>query len=206
MAKHAAVEFDRHLNKLFLKRTHWIRNTVRSSMRGRPPILNRRRISKTIKHLQDLASECLVKDHASSEFNSLVKEKRWWRVTTSKGWGRDAKKKNFNQWFDKNIFFPNCVYIFWSKSTCLYVGRTLRGKGRPQSHFNMHWFSKTTRINIFSTSSASEVPKLECLAIHRFSPVHNKRRAANKMWAKKCPVCKVHEMIDDELRSIFYLK
>lgn len=206
MAKHAAIEFNRLLDELFLKRTHWIRTAVRSSPQGRPPVLNRRGITKAIERLQDLASECLAEDYAWSEFDRLVEEKRQWHVTTSKGWGRDAKKKSFNLWFDRTIRFQNCIYIFWSNSTCLYVGRTMRGKGRPQSHFNTHWLSKTTRIDIYSTSSGNEVPKLECLAIHRFDPVYNKRRASKKMWAKTCPVCDVHEMIDDELRGIFYLK
>lgn len=206
MAKHAAAEFDRLLNKLFVKRTRWIRTAVRSSPQGRPPTLNRGVITEMIEQLQDLASESMAEKHAQLEFDRLVEERRRWHSTTKKGRGRDAKRKSFSMWFDKTIHFHNCIYIFWSNSTCLYVGRTLRGKGRPQSHFDTHWFSRTTRIDIYSTSLSSVVPKLECLAIHRFNPIRNKRRASKKMWAKACPVCDVHEMIDDELRSIFYLK
>lgn len=158
MAKHAAVEFDRLLDQLFLKRTHWIRSTVRSSPQGRPPTLNRRVITKTIEQLQDLASECLAEDYAWFEFDRLVEERRRWHSTTRKGWGRDAKRKSFSLWFDKTIRFQNCIYIFWSNSTCLYVGRTMRGKGRSQSHFDTHWFSKTTRIDIYSTSWVARCP------------------------------------------------
>ncbi len=202
MAKHAAVRFDRLLKSLFSRRTHSIRTLVRSPQRGRPLILNRSGLNKTIQQLQDLASECLAEDYARTEFDRLVDKRRRWHVTKSKGWGREAKKRNFNQWFDTKIPFPNCIYSFWSNSTCLYVGRTIRGKGRPQSHFDTHWFSKTTRIEISSTSLGSEVPKLECLAIHTFNPVYNRRRASKSMWAKKCPVCKVHEMIKDEISTI----
>lgn len=206
MAKHAAVEFDHLLNELFRRRTHWIRAEIRSPQRGRPSLLNRHGLTKTIRQLKGLASACIAEEFAWSEFRRLAGKRRQWRVTKSKGWGRETKKKNFNLWFDKTITFQNCIYVFWSNSKCLYAGRTIRGKGRPQSHFDTHWFSRTTHVDIHSTSSASEVPKLECLAIHTFDPVYNKRRASKRMWAKKCPVCEVHEMIEDELRSIFYLK
>lgn len=206
MAKHAAVEFNRLLDNLFSRRTHWIRKAVQSTSVGRPPTLSRRGVTNTIMQLQTLASECLAEDYAWSEFDRLVEERRQWHVTTRKGWGRDAKRKSFDLWFDQAIRFENCIYLFWSNSTCIYVGRTIRGKGRPQVHFNTHWFSRTTRVDIYSTRSPREVPKLECLAIHRFDPVYNKRRAAKKRWTKPCPVCEVHDYIEDELRYIFALK
>jgi hypothetical protein len=50
------------------------------------------------------------------------------------------------------------------------------------------------------------VPKLECLAIHRFRPRENGMKASIPKWAKKCPVCVAHELIADELRRIFALR
>ena len=206
MAKHAAAWFEDELDELFRARTHWIRTTVRGGKAGRPPIFDRHKVTKVIESLQDHASICLAKDCAQYEFEKLVNKKRGWHVTASKGWGRDAKRRNFDTWFERKIPFRNCIYLFWADSTCLYVGRTVHGKGRPQAHFEKYWFSRVSRIDVYSTSKASEVPKLECLAIHRFNPTENRRKASKKKWTQKCPVCEVHQWIHDELRDIFALR
>jgi hypothetical protein len=113
----------------------------------------------------------------------------------------------FEKWFKEK--FPrlkNYVYVFWgNKKKCLYVGKTGKGGSRISSHFIKHWFGSTRRIDIFS-STASQIPKLECLAIHHFEPVYNKNKAATKNWTKKCPLCTIHKDIEKELRKIFRLR
>ena len=93
-----------------------------------------------------------------------------------------------------------------AKSKCIYVGRTIKGKGRPQSHFVKFWLNSVSRIDIYLTSQSSQVPKLECLAIHRFHPKENGMKASIPKWAKKCPVCEIQKNIRSELRQIFSLR
>lgn len=206
MAKHSVISFNKKLNKLFYQRTLWLRKAIDKGNVGRPPIFNRKKISKNINELQNIASECVTHTFAKNEFEKTIDKKKQWRVNKRKGWGWKAKRENFSKWFEANIDFPNCIYIFWSNSKCVYVGRTVRGKGRPQNHFNKNWFYKISRVDIYSTSKASEVPKLECLAIHRFRPKENGMKASIPKWAKKCPVCNLRKQIKSELSKIFRIK
>ena len=97
----------------------------------------------------------------------------------------------------------NCIYIFWAGKRCMYVGRTVRGRGRPQQHFEKGWFARVTRIDIYATGSPSEIPRLECIAIHNFDPIKNKRKASKAKWTKKCTICKGLKTIERELQQIF---
>jgi hypothetical protein len=199
-------QFETELMRLFRIRTHWLRSVIGKASPGKPPVLNKRKLNERIRRLQTIASLWLVKHVARDEFQRLIDKKKQWHPKKGKGWGIEEKKRTFDKWFESQISFPNCIYIFWAGRKCKYVGRTIRGKGRPQSHFEKFWFLSITRIDIYSTSRASEVSKLECLAIHRFNPSENKKRAAGKKWTKKCPVCKVHKLIYSELKKIFKLK
>jgi hypothetical protein len=206
MSKHAAARFKNVLFALFTKRTFWLMKAIAGNVPKRPPTFKRTTISNAIPILQDIATECLVHDLAKKEFNLIVRDKKSWHVTRNKGWGWREKKQSFNKWFIKNIYYKNCIYVFWSNKKCIYVGRTIRGKGRPQSHFDKSWFTPVTRIVIFSTTAPTNVPKLECLAIHRFKPKENGIRASIPKWAKRCPLCEIHLLISNELRAIFAFK
>ena len=206
MARHSTVQFNRKLHELFDDRTIWLRKAVRQRNPGRPPTFSRKKVSRAIAALQELASKAVVKKAARKEFARIVDKKKQWQVSNSKGHGWRAKRENFDKWFQHKIPYPNCIYIFWAGRKARYVGRTVRGKGRPQSHFDKSWFSGVTRIDIYSTSTPSQVPKLECLAIHRFHPRENGVKASIPKWAKKCPVCDVHKLIKHEIRAIFRLK
>ena len=206
MAKHAAVQFNRRLHSLFDDRTIWLRKAVRTRNPGRLPSFNRKKVSSAIAALQECASRAVVHEVAAKEFSMIVDKSKQWHVSNSKGWGWRAKRTSFDSWFRQNIPYPNCIYIFWSGDKARYVGRTVRGKGRPQSHFEKAWFSGVTRVDIYSTSSPSQTPKLECLAIHRFHPRENGAKASIPKWAKKCPVCEVHKLIRREIRTIFRLR
>lgn len=206
MSKHVAVEFHSELDALFERRTSWLRKVVDKGIKSRPKVFDKNKRRKAIERLQNLATEALARDLAKKEFNKIVDKKKQWGCTKSKGWGRAEKQEHFNIWFQKHIPFKNCIYIFWKEKHAEYAGRTLRGKGRPQSHFDKFWFTGVKRIDIYSTSQASEVPKLECLAIHRFKPRQNGVKASTPKWAKKCPVCEAHKFIREELNKIFALK
>jgi chorismate mutase len=206
MSKYAAVQFHRELDGLFERRTSWLRKVVDKGIKTKPKVFNKNRRRKVIKRLKLLATKCLASDLAKREFKATIDKKKQWQCTRNKGWNRTDKRDHFDKWFTKNIPYKNCIYVFWKGRRAEYVGRTLKGKGRPQNHFSEFWFNGTTRIDIYSTSQASQTPKLECLAIHRFEPIQNGQRASIPKWAKKCPVCKIHKMIEAELKNVFALK
>jgi len=98
------------------------------------------------------------------------------------------------------------IYIFWSGKKCKYVGKSIVGGTRPQIHFEKYWFNDVTKINIYSTSQRSQIPKLECLAIHRFEPSVNCYKPSFSGNAKSCPICDTEKLIKQEIKSIFKLR
>jgi len=197
-------QFVNDLDELFRKRTYWLRSKIGLKIPGQPPKITKIFIDKGILNLQERASYALANKLAKTEFKKYTHKKKAWHV---KGHGVDEKKKVFEKWFIKE--FPNlksCVYVFWKNKKCIYVGRTGGGGSRPSSHFIKFWFKDVNRIDIFLSISASQTPKLECLAIHHFEPVRNKKKSATKKWTKECPLCALHKNIEKELRKIFKLR
>ena len=197
--------FNKRLSRLFNDRTHWIRNAVKKTSLGRPPIFTKSKVEKNIGLLQDIASKILVYKVSKKEFDKIVLQKKRWH-TKNKGWGRKRKMKSFNLWFAKNISYKNYIYVFWSGKKCKYVGRSIAGGTRPQAHFEKYWFNSVTKINIYSTSQRRQIPKLECLAIHRFKPSENNNMPSFSNHDKPCPICKTQKLIKNELKSIFKLR
>jgi hypothetical protein len=197
------VQFKKTLDKLFRQRTYWLRNILGRPTPGAPPKLDKRRIDHVIRELQAIASGSLATKLAKTEFSSSVEKKKRWHV---KGRGREGKRRIFNEWYDKHIPFERCVYVFWNKKKCIYVGKTKRGAGRPSSHFDKYWFNGVTRVDVYALGGKRSLPALECLAIHRFQPKENKQKAQPLKWTRECPLCKVHRDIESELRSIFRLR
>lgn len=206
MSKHAATEFHRVLDELFERRTSWLRKVVDKGRKQRPQIFDPERRRNGIEKLKKLATECLAGNLAKKEFKATIDKKKQWRCTKSKGWSRDDKREHFDDWFSRNIPYKNCIYVFWKGRRAEYVGRAVQGKGRPHDHFKKFWFNGVTRIDIYSTSLASQIPKLECLAIHLWEPKQNGLKASIPKWAKKCPVCTVHRLISEQLGDIFALR
>lgn len=200
-------EFNKKLNKLFEERTHWLRSAVKRAPQGHPPFFTRAKVDKSIEQLQDIASEILIHQVSKTEFNKIVLQKKRWH-TKNKGRGWDKKEKEFNLWFKSNINFNNYVYVFEAGKRCRYVGRSIAGKTRPQTHFEKRWINGVTIIKIFSTSQPSQIPKLECLAIHKFDPPkkYNKNTPSFSKNDKPCPICETKELIRKELKSIFKLR
>jgi hypothetical protein len=172
---------------------------------GKPSEFKRQSVDKGINKLQKIASHALARKLAKSEFEQYASTKKAWHI---KGHGITEKKPNFEEWFRKT--FPKekpCIYAFWgNNSKCIYIGKTGSGGSRPSSHFDKYWFPEVKRIDVYPVNSQSQVPKLECLAIHHFEPKQNKNKAATKKWTKACPLCVVHKDIEKELRRIFRFK
>jgi hypothetical protein len=199
------AKFERELQTLFRWRTCWLRKAIGKHQPGRPRIFNRVRVRPKLWDLGELAAEILVRKRGRHQFHQMVDRKRQWHVKRGKGFGIDAKRENFKQWYETHVGNRNCVYVFWSSGKCMYVGRTLRGKGRPAGWFDRAWFQQVTRIDIYSVHRRSEVPKAECLAVHLFDPTGNKNWPSMTRYTKKCPICKATKEIDRELETIFRL-
>ncbi len=197
--------FERELNKLFLRRTHWLRGELGKQGAGKPPDFRRKTVNNGIHKLQEIASNALARKLAKVEFNCHIASRRNYQI---KGWGAKGKKQKFEKWF--SVTFPKTkglIYAFWgSHHKCIYVGRTGTHGARPSSHFEKYWFTGVKRVTIFAVNTKSHIPKLECLAIHHFQPKRNKNKAATKKWTKACPLCTTHRYIENELRSIFRFK
>ncbi len=199
-------EFERGLQRIFKKQTYHLRKAAGIKLLGKVPTLTREKHREDIEQLQQLALSMSMRGIIRREFTAIVHQRKTWRVTKKKGWGREAKRKNFDAWFSRYVHYPNCIYVFWAGKRCRYVGRTVRGKGRPQSHFEKHWFSGVTRIDIYSVRQASQIPKLECLAIHRWKPRNNKHKSASQKWTKRCPICEMLRQIRTEADRAFPLR
>ena len=201
-----ATKFERELKKLFHRRTSWLRQAIGRNRPGRPHVFNRKKVKPKLYELGELATQIVAGRRARRQFEKAVEGKRQWHVKRGKGHGIDAKKEGFKRWYDRAIESRNCVYVFWAPHECIYVGRTLRGKGRPAGWFDRYWFQPVSRIDIYTVRRPSEVPKTECLAVHLFDPVVNKNWPSIHNYTKKCPICEATKEIDHELESIFRLR
>lgn len=197
--------FESELNKLFRQRTDWLRRKLGTTGAGKPPKFGRKKVTSGIRKLQAIASHALAHKLAKVAFEEQVVSPKNYRI---KGRGPAEKKAKFQEWFAfrfKNT--KGLIYAFWGKNgRCIYVGRTGSHGSRPSSHMEKYWFSCVKRVTIFDVSRKSHIPKLECLAIHRLEPRHNKNKAAAKNWTKACPLCTTHKYIEKELRNIFRFK
>lgn len=116
MAKHAALAFNRQLDGLFHQRTYRLRSLVSKPGRGRTPELNRAKITRGIRQLQQLASNCLATQYARREFDTTVDQHKKWQITASKGRGWREKQRAFGKWYANKIDHRNCIYVFWQRS------------------------------------------------------------------------------------------
>ncbi len=200
-------DFKRGLEKLFRRRIAWLLSAVGQKQPGPAPRFNKKTVRPKLNILTEIAQSILVYKRGRKEFRRSTSDPRRWHPKSGrKGIGVDSKKASFKRWYDKTMDSSNSVYVFWSKKKCEYVGRTLRGKGRPTSHFEKYWFRSVTRVAIYTVQKSSDVPRAECLAIHLFKPRRNKVKSAKVKYTKKCSVCSGVKGIRQELRDLFRLR
>lgn len=198
--------FDKGLDTLFRRYTEKLRRNVGKKSKGPLPKFDRRRLERGVERLVQIARNAELKAHGHAAFDRAIDKKRQWQVKRGKGWGVDAKKQTFRKWYDNNIYGKNCVYVFWSKRKCLYVGRTGSGGRRPEAHFEKFWFHAVSRIDCYVVNGKRQLPMAECLAIDLFHPAKNKIRSARKKWASRCPVCAKEMIVRKQLKQLFPLK
>ena len=206
MAKTQVRKFDSQLAKLFSDRTHWLKSLIRKKVRGKAPHFNRNKVEIGIRTLQKNATEALLHSRLVPSISDLCDQKAQWHPKMGNGRGVKAKIARFKQWYDTKITSAHCVYLFWNNRTCLYIGRTLNGKGRPLSHFEKKWFDKATRLDILAFRTKRDVAMSECLATHKFKPKHSSIKPSRKKWFTRCPICEVNNHIRAEVKQIFRLK
>lgn len=205
MTKMTARMFDTELARLFNTRTRQLRAKVWPS-RGAAGKITKKKIQISIGKLQGLAEAALLRSKHGKLILGNYDYKRQWHPKRGKGFGRSAKKRHFKDWYERHITTQNCVYVYWGQSRCLYVGRTLNGKGRPSSHFEKHWFGKATRLDVYAFRRKRDVPRFECMFTHLHQPSYSKIKPSTKRFHSRCPVCDVHRAIKGEVKSIFRLR
>jgi len=195
-------KFKRELKSLFGIRSLRIYDRLKHIHSHGHSDIPKRKLKNTLKKLKDLSMEIIIKDHCRKDFLDIITKKKGWRPKRAQVWSRTEKRDKFNQWFERNNLGPNCIYVYWAKNVCQYVGRTGKGSGRPSAQFEKFWFGRVTRIDVYNVSMVTEIPKAECLAFHLFSPKRNKVRPSSKKGSQKCPICRARKYIYRELRNI----
>lgn len=200
------TQFRKQLDDLFHRRTEWLRRSVFGASPGKPPEFSKKRLDNAIERLLDIADDALTNKLARREFSRGVDHRRSWHCKRGKGHGIDRKRDHFSQWYDASFGTRACIYVFWARKRCVYVGKTKKGGSRPASHFEKYWFQPVTRVDIYGARGHRPLPALECLAVHRFGPSQNKNMPAQTKWHRRCPLCEVERHIATELRTIFRLR
>lgn len=205
MTTGTARRFNNELKKLFDARTYQLKTNI---WPGRGPVLKitKKKIRRSIAKLEDLAEIGLLRSKNCKHLLRDFDYKKQWHPKLGKGYGRFERKRRFKEWYERHIATQNCVYAFWSPHGCLYVGRTLNGKGRPSSHFEKYWFGKATRLDIYAFERKRDVPRFECMFTHRHGPSYSKIRPASKKFYSRCPICDVREQIRTDVKSLFRLR
>jgi len=199
----SSKQFETGLDRLFHQFTEGLRRDAGKSARGPVPKFDRHKLRNRIDRLVEIANENDLKANGKALFGGTYSNKMQWHAKRGKGWGLEARKKTFRSWYDEKVYGRECVYVFWAKRKCVYVGRTGSGGRRPQAHFEKFWFSSVTRIDIYIIRGKRQLPKAECLALHLFKPKQNKVKSAEQKYRSKCPICTKEVNIRKQLRRIF---
>lgn len=205
MTKLAALRFERQLRRLF---DHWSADLVSlvRPRRGREPKIDKRKLRAAIGRMQDAAEECHFRSLVVHGMRDRHERRVIWRVRTDGGRGPQAKRAAFEDWYERRVGAKNCVYVFWAGRRCRYVGRTTAGQHRPKTHFEKHWAVGVTRVDVYVCRGRRALPSLECLAMHRFLPSHNRARSARQRYLGNCPVCVLRRRVRRAALRIFRLR
>jgi hypothetical protein len=198
-----STQFRRRLVALFRRRAAGLEARLGLRGGGAVPTFSRQVRNREIDRLLELGEDLAVAKEGRRTFWRSCQTPIRWQVTRGKGHGRHSKKANFKKWYDRRIGKDACVYGFFRRNRCLYIGRTEHGGGRPAAHFDRHWFGAATRVAIFVPEQKRSVQMLECLAIHLFQPTYNRAKSTRKRFRSKCPVCSTVRQTRRDLLRLF---
>lgn len=175
------MRFERQLRHLF---DHWSADLVSfvRPRRGPAPKLSKRKLRAAIGRMPDAAEVCQFRSKVVLGMRDRHERRVRWRVRTDGGRGPQAKRAAFEDWYERRVGAKNCGYGFWAGRICRYVGRTTAGRHRPKTHFEKHWAVGVTRVDVYVGRGRRALPSLECLAMHRFQPSHNRARFARPRY------------------------
>lgn len=101
---------------------------------------------------------------------------------------------------------PYHVYVFWKGDTCTYVGQSKRGHWGGGGKWERSVWRNSDYIQVFATARRRDLDKFECLAMDRFRPLHNLRRAPDRRHHTKCPVHEILWYLEGELRTVYAMR
>jgi len=195
-----ANEFLDLLDEVIKRRTEAIRRLVISEQ-GAPKQFNKTIRNKLRTRLLDSVSTILIRKKAHRAFNKLVARKKLRHIS---GYGIDGRFDHIYEWA-RGRFRGPIVYAFWNGKQCLYVGKGQSHK-RLKHYKKSYYLKAADSLEVWQIKTQSRLASAECLAIHLFNPKDNEKKAAKVKWGKKCPVCKRHDKLKDELDSLLRLK
>jgi hypothetical protein len=196
-----AKQFSNKLEGLWKRRTAELRALVIPRGVGQPQKFSRRVRDRLINKLLEDATGVLLQREGRSEFRAVASHRRLWQI---KGHGLLKRGASLLGWAEAKLNGP-IVYCFWRKKRCLYVGKGETWR-RLTSYQKSAYLLQATCIEVFLVRNKSQLAKAECLATHLFEPRDKKVKPARAKWGKACPICRKHDSIRSELKTLFKMK
>jgi ribosomal protein L33 len=195
-----AKQFVTSLNQLIDRRTDRIRRLVIPS-KGPTKKFDKARRDQMRNSILESASRVLVRKRAWEEFQELVGPRS---LRLIRGRGDSGRFNHIYGWASKRFESP-IIYSFWRGKKCLYVGKGSSYR-RLAGYKNNTLLSKSDCIEVWPVRSKRRLPAAECLAVHYFRPSENENKPARVKWGRKCPICRRHDELREELDSLHRLK
>lgn len=195
------TQFANRLDELWTRRTANLRALVIPRGAGKPAGFSRQHRKRSVNKLLDIATEVLLKRDGKREFKRLCESRFLKRI---KGRGLLDRGERLVHWARETLSGP-IVYAFWRGRQCLYVGKGKSWK-RLRSYIRSAYLYSADCIEVFCIEGRSQVAKAECLATHLFEPRDKRVKPARVKWGKACPICRKHDDIRHELKTLFRMR
>ena len=197
----SAKQFSDKLDELWRRRTASLRSHVIPQGVGKPLVFSKPVRQKFVNELLDDASAILIRRDARRELNKITASRHLKHV---RGHGLKRRAENMLAWAESALSRA-VVYGFWKGRRCLYIGKGGSWR-RLKNYEKSAYLLQATQIKAFCVTTPSQLAKAECLATHLFDPRDKKMNPAKVKWGKKCPVCREHDYVRQQVQNLFKLK